>query len=63
MEEAFIKSNHPQIHENLVATSNPNKMGSAPHYHEEPKLTNERNEEEEDTKRKKELFPQGLTDL
>jgi len=27
MEEAYINLNHPQIHENSVATSNPNKNG------------------------------------
>jgi len=39
MEEAYINSNHPKIHENSMATSNPNKMGLALHCHGESKLT------------------------
>jgi len=29
MQEAYINSNHPQIHENSVATTNPNTMDFA----------------------------------
>jgi len=39
VEEACIYSKHSQIHESLVATSTPNKMGLALHCHGEHKIT------------------------
>jgi len=53
MEEACIYSNHPQIHENLVATSNPNKNRFSSPLSWRAQAYKMEMEEGRDTKRKK----------